>query len=280
MFWSGIADEAGRALETQIRAHKELGWSHIELRQIGDTTLAYADDREFDRIRRTLDRAGMKVSCFASAIANWSRDVTDPFDKDVDELRRAIPRLRQLGTKYVRIMSYVNKKPLPEAEWRREALRRLKELARIAEDGGVVLLHENCHGWASESPENTNDMLAEVNSPALKLVFDTGNSQGGGRTSWGFYEKLDKRQIAYVHLKDMRNDGSATWPGEGDSSVRRILEDLFRRGYDGGISIEPHIAAVIHEGKESDPKRMYDSYIEYGRRAMTLVNGIRSGANT
>jgi len=278
MFWSGIADESGRALETQLRAHRELGWNHIELRQIGDVTLAYASDEEFDRIRASLDEAAMRVSCFASAIANWARDITDSFEKDADELRRAIPRLQVLGTKFVRIMSYVNNKGLPEAEWRKEALRRLKELAKMAEDGGVVLLHENCHGWASESPENTNDMLAEVNSPALKLVFDTGNSQGGKNSSWGFYQKLDKSQIAYVHLKDLRNDGAATWPGEGDSSVERILEDLFRRGYDGGISIEPHIAAVIHEGKESDPKLMYDSYVEYGRRAMALVRRLRGGA--
>ncbi|RKY76941.1 sugar phosphate isomerase/epimerase, partial [candidate division KSB1 bacterium] len=30
MFFTGIADEAGKSLDVQIRAHKELGWDHIE----------------------------------------------------------------------------------------------------------------------------------------------------------------------------------------------------------------------------------------------------------
>jgi len=278
MYMSGIADEAGKALETQIRAQKELGWDHIEVRQCDETTLSYATDDEFKAFHERLNEAGMQVSCFASAIANWARDIADPMDEDVKELKTAIPRMQAMGTKYIRVMSYVNKKGWSDADWHKEVVRRLKELARMAEDGGVILCHENCHGWGSLSPENHNQMIAEVDSPALKTVFDTGNSTNKNRTSWEYYEKLDKDHIVYVHLKDMkREDERATWIGEGDSEVERILRDLFGRGYDGGLSIEPHIAAVIHEGKQSDPELMYNTYVEYGRRAQALVDKVRAG---
>ncbi len=95
MFLSGIADEAGSPLETQIRAHKELGWKHIEIRAVNDTTLALADEKQFEEIRSQLQKAGMQVSCFASRIANWSRDILGPFDVDVDELKRSIPRMKK-----------------------------------------------------------------------------------------------------------------------------------------------------------------------------------------
>ncbi len=36
-------------------------------------------------------------------------------------------------------------------------------------------------------------------------------------------------------------------PGEGQGYVKEILRDLQARGYDGGISIEPHLAAVFHD---------------------------------
>ncbi len=34
MFYSGISDEAGDSIETQIRAHQQLGWVHLELRLV------------------------------------------------------------------------------------------------------------------------------------------------------------------------------------------------------------------------------------------------------
>ena len=276
MFWSGIADEAGAPLDRQMAAHKELGWTHIELRKVNDTTAANASDDEFKRIHEQLNEAGMQVSCFAGAIANWARDVTDPFEPDIEELKRSIPRMQATGTKFVRIMSYVNNNGLSDAEWRKEALRRIGELARMAEDGGVVLVHENCHGWASQSPENIQIMLGEINSPALKVVFDTGNSTGEERSSFDFCKGLDPEEIVYVHVKDIKLGQGATWPGEGDSEVARTIEDLLKNGYDGGLSIEPHMAAVIHLDKESDPEHMFKTYVEYGRRAMALVEEIQS----
>ena len=275
MFFSGIGDEAGKPLESQIRAHKELGWHHIEARSVNDTTLAYATDEQFDQIHSRLQETGLQVSCFASSIANWSRDIDGPFETDEDELRRAIPRMRRMGAPFIRVMSYANKSGVDEAEWRREAIRRLTDLAHMAEDGGVTLVHENCDGWGGLGPEQTLELLGEVNSPALKLVFDTGNTVWHDQDTWDYYSRV-KSHIVYVHVKDRRaSDKQAVYPGEGQGEVRRIIADLISRGYDGGLSIEPHLAAVVHEGKESAPEVMYQTYVEYGCRLMALVNEIR-----
>ena len=276
MFFSGIADEAGKPLEAQIRAHRALGWQHIEIRNVDETTLAYASDAEFDAIHGALQEAGLQVSCFAGQIANWARDIMGPLEKDLDELRRAIPRMRKMETPFIRVMSWANKSAVEEAEWRRESIRRMKELARLAEDGGVTLVHENCDGWGGLGPKQTLDLLAEVNSPAFRLVFDTGNVLSHGHDTWDYYSQV-KEHAVYVHIKDWsREKSAATFPGEGDSEVRRILADLFASGYDGGLSIEPHIKAQVHLGTESDPKAMYDTYVEYGRRLMALVADIRN----
>jgi sugar phosphate isomerase/epimerase len=278
MFYSGIADEAGKPIATQIQAHRELGWKHIELRQVNELSgIAYAGEDEFKRIHEQLADADIQVSCFASAIANWARDVTGPFEKDIDELRRAIPKMQAMQTPFIRIMAYANEKGLSDAEWRKESIRRLKELARMAEDGGVVMVLENCHGWASQSPTNMTATLGEVDSPALKMVFDTGNWTRDDHTSYEWYRQIDREQIVYVHVKDLDRSGGATWPGQGDSGVEEILCDLFAHGYDGGISIEPHVAAVVHTGAESDPGVMFDSYVKYGRMTMDLVERAKEG---
>jgi len=166
----------------------------------------------------------------------------------------------------------------------KEAIRRLKEIVRIAEDGGVVCVHENCTGWAGQSWEHTLRMLDAIPSPALRLVFDTGNPvhelyvRGNEPYAWQdsleYYEHV-KEHVVYVHIKDGRMNGNTmehTWPGEGVGHVREILSDLYKRGYDGGISIEPHMAVVAHDPSvRSDDDIRYWNFVEYGRRTEKIV---------
>jgi hypothetical protein len=54
------------------------------------------------------------------------------------------------------------------------------------------------------------------------------------------------------------------------------LQDLKESGYEGGISIEPHLAAVFHDTDsknqtDEDPK---DIYIRYGRELMSILDSI------
>ena len=118
MIVSGIADEAARDIETQVRAHEELGWKHIELRLVdGQNVAGELGDADFDGVVRVLERAEMTVTGFASRIANWSRHIRDDFSADVDDLKASIPRMKRLGVEPMRVMSWVGE-GVPEAEWR------------------------------------------------------------------------------------------------------------------------------------------------------------------
>ena len=183
MFLAGIADEAGKSIEKQIQAHQELGWSHIEVRNVDGKNLTDVDENTFNEIAEKLEKAGMNVCSFGSQIANWARKISGDFNLDVEELKRAIPRMQRLHTKYIRIMSYPNDN-WEDSRWRTEVMRRLEELTKMAE----------------------------------------------------------------------------------------VIKDLLVSGYDGGFSIEPHMAAVVHLGKTADdPEAAYRLYVEYGRKAQSLV---------
>lgn len=280
MFFSGIADEAGKPIDTQIRAQKELGWGYVELRNIEGTNLTDLSDEAFDSVYGKVTAAGLKVSCFSSQLANWARPVTQDFQVDVDELNRAIPRMKRFGTRFIRCMSWPNDKenPLPEDKWRDEVIKRMRRLASIAESGDVVLVHENCDGWGGKGPEETLELVNEVGSAHFKLVFDTGNPVEHGQDAWEYYTKV-KEHIVYVHIKDYRKENGenrACFAGEGEGAVRKIIADLLERGYDSGLSIEPHLAAVVHLGKDAaDPEEGYRLFVEYGKRLEKLVAEIR-----
>jgi sugar phosphate isomerase/epimerase len=285
MYLTGFADEASKSLEGQIKATRELGWSNIESRNVNGMNIHDLPDAEFARVAGALEEAGVRVNCFGSAVANWGKQITDPMESSLAEARRAIPRMRRLGTKLIRIMSFaVLKDRDPEDQMEAERFRRVRELHRMFTDAGITPVHENCMNYGGMGWRYTLRLVENV--PGLKLVFDTGNpvftpdyarpKPWPRQSAWEFYEHV-RDHIAYVHIKDGTWDeatqkASFTHAGEGNGDVRRILADLLARGYDGGISIEPHLAVVFHEDKGETPESvMFQNYVEYGRRVERLL---------
>jgi sugar phosphate isomerase/epimerase len=277
---TGIGDEGGAGIAEQIAINSELGWGTIELRNVDGKNICEMDDESFDAIRAAMDKAGLRASGFGSAIANWARPIGTPFERDMGDLRRAVPRMRALGTSFIRIMSYPND-GRDEALWKKEVFRRMKELVTVADGEGIVLLHENCDGWASATPERLAELLSYFNSPALRIVFDTGNPIGHGGSledTWAFY-KAALPYIVHFHIKDCKRlmDGRLehVMPGDGDCDVVAIMRDLLGTGYTGLFSIEPHIAVQVHLGgtpvEGMDPGSIYR---EYGRRANRIWDSI------
>jgi len=292
MYLTGFADEASKGIAGQIKATRELGWSNIESRNVDGRNIHDLPDSDFDRVAGELDAAGVRINCFGSAIANWGKLITEPMDSSLAEARRAIPRMQRLGTKLIRIMSFaVLKDRAPDDQMEAERFRRLRELHRLFTDAGITPVHENCMNYGGMGWTYTLRMLEAV--PGLKLVFDTGNpvftpdyakpKPWPRQSAWEFYEHV-RDHVAYVHIKDGTWDEATqkalfTHAGEGNGDVRRILTDLLSRGYDGGFSIEPHLAVVFHEDKgETSEAVMYRNYVEYGRRLERLLNDIKTGA--
>ena len=271
---SGIADEAGSALETQIAAHRELGWKFIELRGVNGRQFTDASDEEFAAICEQLAAADLRISSYASAIANGASKLSDPFEKSVETLARVIPRMRKTGTQFIRVMSYSND-GRSDADWHQESVRRLRELGKMAEAGGITLVVENCSGWASTSAENYSRFFEEIDSPAVKAVYDTGNPASHGHTNtWEWYQAA-KPHLAYVHIKAHSGPGGEhQWPDEGHSCIRETLLDLKASGYAGFISIEPHIGGRRPADETRNRSAAFVSYVEYGRRLTTLVESL------
>ena len=290
MYLTGFADEAADDIDGQIRATRELGWHNIESRNINGRNLHDIPDAEFDEVRGKLEKAGVRVNCFGSAIANWSKKITEPPDSSLAEVKRAIPRMKALGTKLIRIMSFaVLPDRGPEDQREKERFKRVREIWKMFDGEGLVPVHENCMNYGGMGWPFMLKLLDQV--PGLKVVFDTGNpvfnpdrsqpKPWPKQDAWEFYAQV-REFVAHVHVKDarwdpLRNETVYTYPGEGAGQVRRILKDLLDRGYDAGISIEPHLAVVFHDAAvTASAQAQFDTYVEYGRRLMRLLAGLRA----
>jgi sugar phosphate isomerase/epimerase len=287
IYFSGIADEAGASIQTQIRATRELGWPCIEGRMVEAPGFPKANFHDlpeagFDLVAGQLQDAGIRVNCFGSAIMNWAKTIETPFEVTLGEVRRAIPRMQRLGTRLVRIMSF---KPADDADSIPPVVfERVREVTRMFLDAGLQPVHENCMNHGGMSSRHALELLEAV--PGLKWVFDTANPIFNPDRSrpkpwpkqdpWEFWLAVRDHTI-HIHIKDAtwnpaRNDADYNWPGEGQGRVRDIVRDALARGYQGGLSIEPHLAVVFHDASvQASAQAQYTSYVEYGRRLERLV---------
>ena len=284
----GIGDEAANKIDGQIQATRELGWKYIEMRAVevpGYPKANFHDIPEaaFDLAAEKLRAAELQVYCFGSAVMNWAKKAGDPFEITLGEVRRAIPRMQRLGTKYVRIMSF---KPDDDADRTPpEVFHRVNEVVKMFLDAGIQPLHENCMNHGGMSWRHALELLEKC--PGLKWLFDPANPVFNPDRSrpqpwprqdpWEFWTHV-RDHVAHIHIKDAvwnaaKNDADYHWPGEGDGRIRDILRDALARGYDAGLSLEPHMVSVFHDAKHqsTDDTAMQKNFVEYGRRLEKIL---------
>lgn len=279
--YTGFADEVSFDIDVQIAVTLQAGWNSIEIRNIGIENVCSVEPEIWKDAFAKLQEAGIIVSGFGSKLGNGSRPLSSDLKLDLDELKNAIPYMKECGTNLIRIMSYPNMKPpLEEKEWKKEVFRRLRKMAEIAEDNGIILGHENCCGYASDEPEKFIETMEAVNSPAFKLIFDTGNTtsgENGYEKTWKYYKEC-REHIVHIHIKSKKMNENGKWikcyPDE-DPIQKRILSDAIKNGYQGWISIEPHLTPNKDiEFKSDEWHKSADIYVEYTQRLEKLINNL------
>jgi sugar phosphate isomerase/epimerase len=297
MIFTGIGDEAANSIDGQIQATQELGWNHLEPRGVEVPGFAKANlhdipDAAFDVAVRKLECARINAYCFGSTIMNWAKRISDPFEITLAEVKRAIPRMKRFGARYVRIMSF--KPGDDEYKIPGEVFRRVKDVTHMFLDEGLQPVHENCMNYGGMSWQHALELLDKC--PGLKWVFDTANpilnpdrsrpKPWPRQDPWEFWERV-RDEVLHIHIKDAtwnpaRNDADYNWPGEGQGRVSDILKDALTRGYDAAISIEPHMVVVFHDAqsKAGNEEAMRKNYVEYGRRVEKMVQEILNGVGT
>jgi sugar phosphate isomerase/epimerase len=276
---AGVGDEAAVGLGGQLAALRALNWSAVELRTVDGTAMADLTPKAADAVAARLREAGVRVVCLASRIGNWARPITGSFDDDLAELETLAEQCALLGCGYVRIMSYPNAS-LAEPDWERCAIDRVRRLAARAERYGITLLHENCAGWAGSSGPRMTRMLQSVASPALRLLFDTGNGVPHGYDAYAMLDHV-LPHVAHVHVKDAVATPTGTrytLPGDGQARVADCLHLLLASGYTGLFSLEPHLAALPHEGRRPQGEDAAAPFVRAGERLHRMLDELTRSA--
>lgn len=239
--YTGFSDEISENTEKQFEHLRSLGIEYFEARGVDGKNIADLTDDEVKELKRKMAKWGIKASSIGSPIGKIK--ITDDFDEHMKKLDRVIDIASALGTKYIRVFSFYIDKNDSLDTWRDEVISRMKAMTSLAEKRGVVLLHENEKDIYGEKPERCLEILRAVNSPALRAVFDPANFIQAGVKPYTEAYPLLKDYIEYMHIKDALPDGTIVPAGKGEGDIKEILSDLYKSGYKGFVSLEPHLGS-------------------------------------
>ena len=249
---TGFADEIDSDLETQLSVLESLDIEHIEIRSVGAQNVLDLDDDEIESVKAELDRRGFTVSSIGSPIGKV--DITDPFDPHLERFERAMDVAERFETEYIRLFSYYIPEGEDPADYRDEVLRRMRRKAELVEERGLVLLNENEKDLYGDTPGRMRDIHLAVDSPNLRMVFDPANYLELGIRPYPDALLQVVEFVEYLHVKDAKLGvrGEMRPAGEGDGRIPETLEALAARGFEGYLSLEPHLQVAGEAGGFSD----------------------------
>ena len=236
---SAFADEASPLLDEQIKALKEEGVTHIELRGVDGKNCSALTLEEAAAVKAKLDAAGVRLSALGSPYGKASLGVA--FDEHLALFKHGIELCKVLDCRRIRMFSFYPAEGVSAEDSREEVLRRLEIMLTLAEEAGVQLVHENEKGIYGDNTARNADLL-EVFGDRLGFAFDPANFIQCGVKPIEAYEKLHER-ITYMHIKDaFLADGAVVCAGHGDGDVPEILRRLnAEREGDVILTVEPHL---------------------------------------
>jgi len=156
--------------------------------------------------------------------------------------KRAFEIAEMTGARIIRVFSY----------WRTtdpercvdQIVAALKDLADRAAERGLIIGLENEQACNAGTGAETGRVLAALDHPALKAIWDPANASILGEIPFpDGYSKVPASRIVHVHAKDcVVSDYKPTWGPLGEMGIdwRGQLAALKRDGYQGAISLETH----------------------------------------
>lgn len=265
-----ITDEIDADLGRALDVMAEYGVKAAELRGLWDKNIADAPHEYWRRAKGLLDARGMHVVGIASPFykcglpGEEAEGPTGPLHSasarglgdQIALLNHCIEAARFFDTNLIRVFSFWRHGTLtPEIE--EKIVDAFAEPAAIAERAGIILGLENEHACYLGTGAQAGRVLAELNSPAVRAIWDPGNAFMDGESPFPAGYEAVKPFVTHIHVKDAAVRPGAVKPewtvvGEGQIDYAGQIAALRADGYSGYLSLETHYGGA--GGKEASSR--------------------------
>jgi sugar phosphate isomerase/epimerase len=254
---AAITDEFSPDIEVATQSMAEVGMTGAELRMVFGKNILDLTDEELDRAIGIVRGQGLEVISISSPVLKCvlpdAPEVDARFQKDMfaskhtyaDQPRlaeRAFEICHRTGARILRVFSYW-RTVRPEECFDR-IVSALRGLADQAATQGVTIGLENEHACNIGTGAETARVLAALDHPNLKVVWDPCNALVAGENPFpDGYRLLPANRVVHVHAKDaFVKDHTPTFGPLGECAVdwKGQIASLVADGYKGWISLETH----------------------------------------
>jgi L-ribulose-5-phosphate 3-epimerase len=256
---AAITDEFSEDLDAALDGMAAVGMTGAEMRVVGGKNMIDLSNDEVDRVRDKVTSRGMEIMSLASPLLKCVLPDSPALDSRVQHdvfgsphtfedqprlTRRAFEIAERLGAGIIRVFSYWRTVE-PEKCYDRLASA-LHALADEAATRGIIIALENEHACNVGTGGESAQLLARLDHPALKLLWDPANASILGENPFpDGYNAVPADRVVHVHVKDcVVKDHKPTWGPVGEMGIdwRGQIAALRRAGYDGWLSLETHWA--------------------------------------
>ena len=238
---SGFSDEIASDIDTQFSVLCKLGIKYFEPRGINGKNISKIDDNELLMLKAKMAEYGIKASSIGSPIGKIK--LTDDFEAHFELFKRVVTIANALDTKYIRMFSFYHNGGEWTVEERADVISKLERMIAYAKENDVILLHENEKDIYGDTADRCLDLMETLGCESFRAVFDPANFVQCHQDTKVAFDKLQKH-VEYMHIKDAKaSNGSVVPAGHGDGNFDYLLLRLFASGYDGFLSLEPHLGS-------------------------------------
>jgi len=250
---AAFADEISPNLDEQIQACRENSVTHFELRGVYGKNVLDFDAALRSEIKSKLAAHGMGVISIGSPIGKVK--ISEPWEPHFERFKIAVDSAEYFAAPFIRIFSYYPpEKGQDMRKHRDEVMRRMRAKVDYIKNRNVTLIHENEKDIYGEKGAGCLDLLKTIESPKFRNAFDFANFVQAGEKPLVNWPSL-KSYTVHIHIKDaMLADGKVVPAGQGDGQLEPILRDVKASGYEGFLSLEPHLQAAGQFSGFSGPK--------------------------
>ncbi len=261
---TGFADEIHTDIKVQVKQLQDLGIKYIEFRSANGKNVADYSLEEVKELKKYLSENNIRISAIGSPIGKIM--ITDDFEPHFEVYKKVVEIAKLFETPYIRMFSfYIPKGEDPEI-YHDEVLNRTKRMIDYAKIHNIILLHENEKDIYGDIAPRCFNLFKTFYCDNFKCTFDFANFVQCRQDTLKAYELL-KPYIEYIHIKDaVLETGEVVPAGEGDGNVHEILKELDKSGYNGYLSLEPHLAefaALKSLEKNSKQRTLTDGEVAF-----------------
>lgn len=272
---SVISDQISLDEEKAFSQIQKEGYKEVELHDVFGHSIEECTPDEVKRLKKLLDKYGLRVSNLASTIfflcPLFPDDQVSLFnptfysvegnvERHLAYLKNACRIAQELDCPTIRIFPFRwpdnRKGPFGTKEDLDRICENISKAIEIARQEDRVLVLENCPYSHLPKGQMTLEVVRRLDDPHLQLLWDPANSYRAIRENvpqdyqgWSLDEELEALYpyIEHIHLKDYHYDEHFPKPflhkalGEGDIDYQGLLSKLHKKGYDKSLSLEPEV---------------------------------------